>query len=125
MLHTRNFKDRLASLRFYTEKLGCKRAFEYGDPIFYAQVVRDGGRLNLRWAKGPVFDAAFLKREGFALCATMAVHMAEPLFVAFQASGVDVHQALRTEPWGARTVIIADPDGNLVLLAGEERKASP
>jgi uncharacterized glyoxalase superfamily protein PhnB len=40
------------------------------------------------------------------------------LFLEFQAAGVTFFQALRKEPWGAKTVIVKDPDGNLLLFAG-------
>ena len=40
------------------------------------------------------------------------------LFLELQAAGAPLHQTLRTEPWGARTFIIRDPDGNLVAFAG-------
>ncbi|WP_407045994.1 VOC family protein [Mesorhizobium abyssinicae] len=31
--------------------------------------------------------------------------------------GARFHQTLRTEPWGARTFIVSDPDGNLICFA--------
>ena len=40
------------------------------------------------------------------------------LFRQYQAAGVDFHQTLKQEPWGARTFIVRDPDGNLLLFAG-------
>jgi uncharacterized glyoxalase superfamily protein PhnB len=42
------------------------------------------------------------------------------LFQEFQAAGVDFFQKLKTEPWGARTFIVRDPDGNLVLFAAPQ-----
>ena len=36
----------------------------------------------------------------------------------FQAAGVPFFQTLRREPWGAKTFIVKDPDGNLLLFAG-------
>lgn len=108
-----------AALSYYTQKLGFTCAFSYGQPAFYAQVRRGGGRLNLRLATGPVFDADFLKREGDVLCATLAVNEAKPFFLEFQSAGVEFHQRLRTEPWGARTFVVRDPDGNLLLFAGD------
>jgi len=107
-----------AACRFYVEVLGFDLAFSYGDPPFYAQVVWGGGRLNLRRVEGPVFDAGFRVREPDAPSATLTLDDAEPLFRAFQAAGAPFHQALRTEPWGARTFIVRDPDGNLILFAG-------
>jgi hypothetical protein len=44
--------------------------------------------------------------------------MPKPLYLEYQAAGVAFHQTLRTEPWGARTFIVRDPDGNLILFAG-------
>jgi catechol 2,3-dioxygenase-like lactoylglutathione lyase family enzyme len=49
--------------RFYVHKLGFKPAFAHGATPFYAQVFRDGARLNLRKVAGPVFDRDFRARE--------------------------------------------------------------
>ena len=40
------------------------------------------------------------------------------LSLSYQAAGVSFHQALRKEPWGARTFVVSDPDENLILFAG-------
>ena len=107
-----------AATAFYVGKLGFTIAFSYGEPPFYAQVTRDQGRLNLRRIEGAVFDSGFRAREPNAVVATLALDVAEPLFLEFREAGVVFHQALKTEPWGARTFIVKDPDGNLVLFAG-------
>jgi catechol 2,3-dioxygenase-like lactoylglutathione lyase family enzyme len=103
---------------FYVDKLGFKVVLSYGEPPFYAQIARDGGRLNLRRVSGPVFDSGFRSREADALSATLTLDDAKPLFLEFQKAGVAFHQTLRTEPWGARTFIVQDPDGNLIAFAG-------
>lgn len=108
--------DITASCDFYTRKLGFEVAFVYGSPPFYAQVFRDGARLNLRHVDGPVFDARFRFRERDALSATITVDDIKPLFLEFQSAGMMFHQTLRTEPWGARTFIVQDPDGNLLAF---------
>ena len=110
--------DIAASCAFWTEKLGFDLAFVYGEPPFYAQVFRDGARLNLRHVDGPVFDEQFRIREHDALSATITLDDAKPLFLEFRAAGAVFHQPLRTEPWGARTFIVRDPDGNLIAFAG-------
>lgn len=107
-----------AACAFYVGRLGFRVAFTWGEPPFCAQVARGGARLNLRRVCGPVFDAGFRTREPDALSAAIVLDDAKPLFLEFQAAGIAFHQALRTEPWGARTFIVADPDGNLVLFAG-------
>jgi catechol 2,3-dioxygenase-like lactoylglutathione lyase family enzyme len=107
-----------AASAFYVDRLGFKVVLSYGEPPFWAQVARDGGRLNLRMVNGPVFDSGFRSREPDAVSATLTVDEATALFLEFQKAGVTFHQALRTEPWGARTFIVQDPDGNLIAFAG-------
>ena len=107
-----------AATAFYVHKLGFTVVLSYGEPPFYAQIARDGGRLNLRRVSGPVFDSGFRSREADALCATFTLDDAKPLFLEFQKAGVAFHQPLRTEPWGASTFIVQDPDGNLIAFAG-------
>jgi uncharacterized glyoxalase superfamily protein PhnB len=65
-----------------------------------------------------VFDAGFRSREDDPVSVTFTLDDAKPLFLEFQKAGVVFHQTLRTEPWGARTFIVGDPDGNLILFAG-------
>lgn len=103
---------------FYVGKLGFTVVFSYGEPPFYAQVARDAARLNLRRVSGPVFDSGFRSREADALAATFTLDDAKPLVQEYQKAGVPFHQMLKTTPWGARTFIVQDPDGNLIAFAG-------
>ena len=112
--------DVKASCEFYTRKLGFTVAFTYGEPPFYGQVFRDGARLNLRYLDEPAMRPELQEREHL-LSASITLDDAKPLFLEFQAAGVIFHQVLKTEPWGARTFIVRDPDGNLILFAGNGR----
>ncbi len=111
--------DIKASCAFFEEKLGFDLEFVYGTPPFYAQVVRDGARLNLRQVDRPVIDRAAAADEDL-LSVTIVVDHAKPLFLEYQETGVEFHQTLRTEPWGAVTFIVTDPDGNLIAFAADE-----
>jgi uncharacterized glyoxalase superfamily protein PhnB len=109
-----------SSCDFYTNKLGFAVEFIYGDPPFYGQVIRDNARLNLRVVSEPVFAGDVRKREHL-LSASITVATANEikhLFLSYQAAGVSFHQALKEEPWGAKTFIVLDPDENLILFAG-------
>jgi catechol 2,3-dioxygenase-like lactoylglutathione lyase family enzyme len=109
-----------ASCRFFADKLRFAVAFMYGSPPFYAQVVRDGARLNLRHVDRPVMDPVVRDREDL-LSASMTVETPaaiKQLFLELQAAGVAFHQTLQRQPWGANTFIVKDPDGNLLLFAG-------
>ena len=112
--------DIKASCDFFTQKLGFSIVFVYGEPPFYAQVKRDRGLLNLKHMDHPVIDPALRDRESL-LSADMGLDTHEEikqLFLEFQAAGVTFFQTLRKEPWGAKTFIVKDPDGNLLLFAG-------
>jgi catechol 2,3-dioxygenase-like lactoylglutathione lyase family enzyme len=110
-------RDVAASSEFYSRTLGFSVAFIYGEPPFYGQVFRDGARLNLRQIDNPVVDPVQRDREQL-LAASITLDDAKPLFLEYQRAGVEFAQPLRTEPWGARTFIVRDPDGNLILFAG-------
>ena len=112
--------DIKASCDFYADKLGFTVAFVYGDPPLYGQVTRDHARLNLRAVGEPVFVDDIREREHL-LSASLTVATTDEikqLFLSYQAAGVRFRQILKKEPWGARTFIVLDPDGNLILFAG-------
>jgi catechol 2,3-dioxygenase-like lactoylglutathione lyase family enzyme len=112
-------RDLKASIDFFTTKLGFTIDFVYGDPPFYGQVSRDNARLALRIMKESVFVGDIREREDL-LSASITLGSADEikqLFLACQAADVSFHQSLRNEPWQARTFIVKDPDGNLILFA--------
>ena len=114
------FADIKKSCDFYTKKLGFAVEFIYGDPPYYGQIVRDNARLNLRLISEPVFVADVRRREHL-LSASITVattNEIKQLFLSYQAAGVSFDQALKKEPWGARTFVVSDPDENLILFAG-------
>lgn len=113
-------KDITISCGFFVEKLGFCVVFTYGEPPFYAQVRRGGARLNLRCVKVPVTGSTACHEEEL-LSASLTVATADEiklLFLEFQGAHVGFHQTLKTQPWGARTFVVKDPDGNLLLFAG-------
>ena len=70
--------DIKTSCDFFTAKLGFAIAFSYGEPPFYAQVTRDGARLNLRRVDRPVIDAELRGREQL-LSASLTVATADEI----------------------------------------------
>jgi catechol 2,3-dioxygenase-like lactoylglutathione lyase family enzyme len=112
--------DLTAAREFYVARLGFTLAFSYGEPAFYAQVRRDSAVLNLRRVDEPVFAGDIREREHL-LSASVSLASSSglrQLFLEYRTAGVDFHQPLRQEPWGARTFIVRDIDGNLLLFAG-------
>jgi uncharacterized glyoxalase superfamily protein PhnB len=112
--------DMQRASEFYLEKLGFALVFSYGEPPYYAQVVRDAARLNLRCVERALIESSSREREEL-LAVSMTVATAAEiklLFLEFQSAGVAFHQKLKKQPWGARNFIVQDPDGNLLLFAG-------
>jgi uncharacterized glyoxalase superfamily protein PhnB len=108
------------SCNFFRQKLGFSVVFSYGDPPYYAQVGRDGARVNLRHVEGHLIESMVRDREEL-LSVSMTVATADEiklLFLEFQSAGVTFHQTLKKQPWGAKNFIVKDPDGNLLLFAG-------
>jgi catechol 2,3-dioxygenase-like lactoylglutathione lyase family enzyme len=114
-------RDVATSCEFYSRMLGFSVAFTYGEPPFYGQVFRDRARLNFRQVDDPVVDPIRRETEQL-LAASITLEDAQPLFAEYQRAGVEFVQPLRTEPWGARTFVVRDPDGNLLLFAGRGDK---
>jgi catechol 2,3-dioxygenase-like lactoylglutathione lyase family enzyme len=113
-------RDLNVSVDFFTAKLGFTTDFVYGDPPFYGQVSRDNARLALRFMDESFFATDIREREGL-LSASITLASAEEikqLFLDFQGTEVPFAQSLRNEPWQAKTFIVRDPDGNLILFAG-------
>jgi catechol 2,3-dioxygenase-like lactoylglutathione lyase family enzyme len=109
-------RDLAGSIAYYG-RMGFELAFTYGEPPFYCQVRRDRVALNLRLVPEPVADASRVSREDL-LSASVIASNVKQLFLEFRGASVEFHQPLRKEPWGARTFIVRDPDGNLILFAG-------
>ena len=108
------------SCEFFRQKLGFSLVFSYGQPPYYAQVARDASRLNLRCVERSAIESTVRDREEL-LSVSMTVATADEiklLFLEFQSAGVAFHQTLKKQSWGARSFVIKDPDGNLLLFAG-------
>lgn len=113
-------RDLSGSTDFFTSKLGFAIDFVYGDPPFYGQVSRDNARLALR-SMDESFFAEDVRQREHLLSASITLASAdeiEQLFAAYEAADVPFAQTLRIEPWQAKTFIVKDPDGNLILFAG-------
>ena len=83
------------------------------------QVSRDNARLALRHIDEPFFAEDIRERESLLSASITLASAVEinQLFLEYQAAGVPFLQTLRNEPWGAKTFIVKDPDGNLILFA--------
>jgi hypothetical protein len=111
-----------ASCGYFQRKLGFSVVFTYGEPPYYAQVKRDGARLNLRCVEGAAIDPALRDREELLSASITVATAGEITELArdFQQAGIGFAQELAKKPWGALDFIIRDLDGNLLLFAGPD-----
>ena len=88
--------------------------FVYGDVPFYAHVARDEAILAIRHVTKPVIDDS----AGEALLsAFIEVSDVDTLHLSLRAAGAHIWQPPRDEPWAMRSLIVSDPDGNLICFA--------
>jgi uncharacterized glyoxalase superfamily protein PhnB len=107
-----------AACEHYRRRLGFETAFRYGEPPYYAEVFRDGVRLALRHADPEDrLPSRERRKQEELLSATILVDDPEPLYRELVAAGASFHQALRMQPWGKRSFIVEDEDGNLVAFS--------
>ena len=115
-------KDFPASLAYYTGPLGFRALFIYGEIPFYAHVARDEAILAIRHVTKPVIDHT----AGEALLsAFVEVSDVNALYEELQAAGAVIWQAPRDEPWAMRSLIVNDPDANLICFASPGSPTPP
>lgn len=107
-------KDFPAALAYYTGPLGFRPLFVYGDVPFYAHIARDEAILALRHITKPVIDHTAGQD---LLSAFIEVTDVNALHHQLQAAGAHIRQPPRDEPWAMRSLIVSDPDGNLICFA--------
>ncbi|MCB1692621.1 MAG: VOC family protein [Pseudomonadales bacterium] len=113
-------RDIDAACAYYNEKLGFTTSFKYGEPPFFAQLERDELSLSLRAVDAYILDAKQLRnKEEELLAASFAVQSIKSLYEDYLAREATVFQALRTEPWGQKSFIVEDADGNLLLFGSD------
>jgi uncharacterized glyoxalase superfamily protein PhnB len=61
------------------------------------------------------------ENEDNLLAASITVDDVDSLYLEFHSAGAELAQPLKSESWGARTFIVKDPDGNLILFAGDAK----
>ncbi|QDU81133.1 Glyoxalase-like domain protein [Polystyrenella longa] len=97
------------SLSFWQDQLGFEVIYTNGAPISFAIIRRDVSEIHL--AVKPDF-------AGTSHCHIMVVDI-EPLAERSMANDVKITQQLTKQPWGLSDMIIADPDGNTLEIAGQ------
>jgi len=101
-------RDMARALAFYEPVFGFERTFENGDPVSFVILKRDAAEVHLQ------------RVDGHAGAAHNVMHLVvddgvDELYRRCEASeGAQIVSKLRDAPWGMRTFVVADPDGNRI-----------
>ncbi len=111
--------DMPRTLAYFTGPLGFTALFTWGTPPFYAHVRRDDAVLALRCLVRPALDHSLAEDvlSAFIDVTGGAATIVDALCRSMQSAGAVMHQLPRDEPWGMRSFIVRDPDGNLICFA--------
>ena len=94
------------AVQFYESVFGLEKTFENGDPVGFVIMKQGGAELHLTLVKehvGKTQNVAHL----------MVDEGVDELYRRCEAAeGARIIKRLRDAPWGLRTFVVADPDGN-------------
>ena len=97
-----NVSDFQASVKYYTEKLGFTKAWDWGNPPTFGCVTRD---------KIEIFFC--LRGQGQSgTWHSIFVNDVDALFTELKERGAKIVMPPKDEPWGVREFHVEDPDGH-------------
>jgi lactoylglutathione lyase len=100
-------RDIARATAFYESVFGMCKTFENGDPVGFVVMKRDDAELHLTL----VSEHAGASHNVMH----MIVAGADELYRRCEAAaGARIVSKLRDAPWGMRTFVVADPDGNRI-----------
>lgn len=97
--------DMSEALTFYVSRLGFSLAWQWGEPVTRAGVVRDGFEIQL------VSDPDLAGDPAVVYCHVSGV---QDYFDACVRAGAPIHQPLTDRPWGMKDFRVRDASGNQV-----------
>src|SRR4051794_40960800 len=99
--------DVARAVAFYESVFGLRKTFENGDPVGFVVMKGDDAEVHLTLVKdhrGATHNVMHVIVDG-----------AEELYRRCEAAeGARIIKRLRDAPWGMRTFVVADPDGNRI-----------
>ena len=104
-----------ATIRFYTEVVGLRLAFRYGD--FYAGLQAGEQLIHLKRSDAPDPSIAFVA-AGDHLHLYLDTEDAHALAASVEAKGVALARPVHETPWGRREFWLRDDQGH-TLCFGE------
>ncbi|WP_346913560.1 glyoxalase superfamily protein [uncultured Roseibium sp.] len=91
---------------FYRDVLGFEVVFQNGDPVGFAILKKDAAELHITLVKD--------HRPASFNVAHMLVGDADGLYACIEAAGCRILKGLKTQEYGLKTFVFADPFGNRI-----------
>lgn len=96
-----------ATITYYVERLGFQKNWDWGDPVTFGSVVREGVAL--------FFSADGRGREGVRI--SIVVDDVDAVYSELQRRGTIIAQPPIQTPAGVREIYMEDPDGHRLCMA--------
>jgi predicted enzyme related to lactoylglutathione lyase len=93
--------------RFYERAFGFGKTFENGDPVAFVILKRDDAEIHLTRVAAHAGAAHNVMH-------LVVVSGVEEIYRRCEAEGAPIVERMRDAPWGMRTFVVADPDGNRI-----------
>src|SRR6476646_11208514 len=95
------------AVAFYTAAFDFAKTFENGDPVEFVILERDAAEVHLTLVRDHV-------GKTFNVLHLMVTAGVDELYRRCEAAGARIVKPMRDAPWGLRTFVMADPDGNCI-----------
>jgi predicted enzyme related to lactoylglutathione lyase len=95
------------AVAFYAAIFGLAKTFENGDPVGFVIMERDAAEVHLTLVRDHV-------GKTFNVMHLMVASGVDEIYRRCEAAGARIIKRMRDAPWGLRTFVMADPDGNRI-----------
>jgi lactoylglutathione lyase len=114
-------EDMAASIAFYRDVLGGTEAYRFpeDDPVFVTLQLGESELGIGGVSDAPIHGQAQRPATGHRVELCVYVDDVDEAVAGARAAGAPVQMEPADQPWGERIAYIADPDGNLVMLAAK------
>src|SRR5439155_11774728 len=95
------------AVAFYAAVFGMQKTFENGDPVGFVILKRDAAEVHLTLVRDHV-------GRTFNVMHVMVEAGVDEIYRRCEAAGARIIERMRDAPWGLRTFVMADLDGNRI-----------
>src|SRR5947209_6304889 len=107
-----NVKDLAASIKYYGEKLGFDKYWDWGEPAEFACVGRGEAQVFLEQSSQQQPD----------VWVSIFLDDVDALYAEYQVRGAHIVEPPRFYPWGSRELLVEDLDGHRFRMTARSKQ---